>query len=302
MKRLVTVLCVALLSCGMVLVGCQNEELASEPLSTNAAQRASIAAQWAEADRRTDVRLSLEQTEYPFGQDVIPISMQWDKKVSSVSPEDFQLELQKDGQWFVMDSGDYRIVADHSDPSGQTMQLELFHFPALYEYEKGTYRIVLKTKPSGWTSVEFVLTMPGVNKLLGVQEDDSYRMDYLPGKQVSNISLQTEKKQYSGTKDTEIIYTIENRGETSVPFYARFVSLEVKREDGWYTFMGGSTLLDAIAYEGIEVAPGTEHKASISFDTCRQNGFNLQPGRYRLVWLPNPMDGLWTFSEFDLVE
>ena len=152
-----------------------------------------------------------------------------------------------------MDPGDYRIVAKHSDSSGQTMQLELFHFPAVYEYEAGTYRIVMKTKPSGWTSAEFTLTMPAINEALGLQEDNSYRMDYLPEKQISDISLQIEKESYSGSKDTEIVYTLQNHGETSVAFYPRLVSLEVKREDGWYTFMGGSTLLDTVVDEGIEV-------------------------------------------------
>ena len=302
MKRLAVFLCAALLTCGMILAGCQNEEQVSEPISTNASQRASVLSQWKETKRSAEVRLSLPQKEYPFGQDVIPISVHWEGTENEISPEDFQLELQKDGKWFVMDPGDYRIVAKHSDSSGQTMQLELFHFPAVYEYEAGTYRIVMKTKPSGWTSAEFTLTMPAINEALGLQEDNSYRMDYLPEKQISDISLQIEKESYSGSKDTEIVYTLQNHGETSVAFYPRLVSLEVKREDGWYTFMGGSTLLDTVVNEGIEVAPGAEHQASLSFDDCRKKGFDLQSGRYRIVWLPKPMDGRWTAIEFDLVE
>ncbi len=302
MKRLAVFLCAALLTCGMILAGCQNEEPVSEPISTNASQRASVLSQWEETERSAEVRLSLPQKEYPFGQDVIPISVHWEGTENEISPEDFQLELQKDGKWFVMAPGDYRIVVKHSDSSGQMMQLELFHFPAVYEYEAGTYRIVMKTKPSGWTSVEFTLTMPAINEALGLQENNSYRMDYLPEKQINDISLQIEKESYSGSKDTEIVYTLQNHGETSVTFYPRLVSFEVKREDGWYTFMGGSTLPDTVVDEGIEVAPGAEHQASLSFDDCRKKGFDLQPGRYRIVWLPKPMDGRWTAIEFDLVE
>ena len=110
MKRLAVFLCAALLTCGMILAGCQNEEQVSEPISTNASQRASVLSQWEETKRSAEVRLSLPQKEYPFGQDVIPISVHWEGTENEISPEDFQLELQKDGKWFVMDPGDYRIV------------------------------------------------------------------------------------------------------------------------------------------------------------------------------------------------
>ena len=53
---------------------------------------------------------------------------------------------------------------------------------------------------------------------------------------------------------------------------------------------------------GSKCRPGAEHKRPFPLSDCRKKGFDLQSGRYRIVWLPKPMDGRWTAIEFDLVE